>query len=113
VRDQGLNLLSDSASQPTSVAFMQDTAGLGINEIFCSYDNPQSNAETKRVIRTTKEEVPWLNDFASFEDAGAAISAWIGEDYNRLFVRCALGYRSPGEFCQQWIQSQHTVLGGG
>jgi putative transposase len=112
VRDQGLNLVSDNGSQPTSVAFMKDTAELGINQIFCSYDNPRGNAETERVIRTIKEEVLWLNDFGSFEEARAAIGAWIGEDYNRLYVHSALGYRSPEEFRRQWIQSQEAVLGG-
>jgi putative transposase len=111
-RDQGLNLVSDNGAQPTSVAFMKDTAELGINQIFCSYDNPRGNAETERVIRTIKEEVLWLNDFGSFEEAGTTIGAWIGEDYNRLYVHSALGYRSPEEFHQQWIQSQEAVLGG-
>ena len=45
VRGQGLNLISDNGSQPNSVAFMIETAGLGINQIFCSYDNPRGNAE--------------------------------------------------------------------
>lgn len=111
VRDQGLNFVSDN-SQPTSVAFMKDTAELGIDQIFCSYDNPRGNAETERVIRTIKEECLWLNEFSSFEEARATIEAWIGEDYNRLYVHSALGYRSPEEFRRQWIQSQEVVLGG-
>jgi len=112
VRDEGLNLVSDNGSQPTSVAFMTDLALLGINQIFCSYDNPKGNADTERVIRTIKEEVLWLNDFGSFEEARAAIGPWIREDYNRLYVRSALGYRSPEEFRQQWAQSQEAVSGG-
>ena len=112
VRGQGLNLVSDNGSQPTSVAFMRDTAELGIHQIFCSYDNPRGNAETERVIRTIKEECLWLNEFSSFEEARAAIGAWIGEDYNRLYVHSALGYRSPEEFRRQWIQSQEAFLGG-
>lgn len=112
VRRQGLNLVSDNGSQPTSAAFMRDTAELGINQIFCSYDNPRGNAETERVIRTIKEEVLWLNDFGSFEEARVTIGAWIREDYNRLYVHSALGYRSPAEFRQNWIQSQEAALGG-
>lgn len=79
VRGQGLNLVLDNGSQPTSVAFMRDTAELGINQIFCSYDNPRGNAETERVIRTIKEEALWLNDFGSFEEARAMNGVWIGE----------------------------------
>jgi putative transposase len=64
---------------------MKDTGKPGIHQIFCANDNPQGNAETGRVIRTIKEECLWLNDFGSLEEAGTTISAWIGEDYNRLY----------------------------
>lgn len=112
IRNRGLNLVSDNGSQPTSVAFMKDTAEVGIHQISCSHDNPRGNAETERVIWTIKEEVLWFNDFGFFEEARATIGAWIGEDYNRICVHSALGYRSPEEFRRQWIQSQEAVLGG-
>lgn len=99
--------------QPTSVAFMKDTAELGINQIFYSYENSRGNAETERVIRTIKEEVLWLNDFGSFEEARATSGAWIEKGYNRLYyLHSALGSRRPEELCQQWIQFQEAVLGG-
>jgi len=112
VRGQGLNLISDNGSQPTSVAFMTETAGLGINQIFCSYDNPPANAETERVIRTIKEELLRLNEFGSFEEAEARIGASIGKDYNRFYVHSALGYLSPEEFAQQWVQSHEAASEG-
>ncbi len=112
VRGQGLSLISDNGSQPTSVAFMTETAGLDINQIFCSYDNPRGNAETERVIRTIKEELLWLNEFGSFEEAESRIGAWIEEDYNRLYVHSALGYLSPEEFAQQWAQTQEATSQG-
>jgi putative transposase len=43
---------------------------------------------------------------------GTTIGAWIGGDYNRLYVHSALGYLSPEEFHQQWIQFQEAELGG-
>lgn len=45
----------------------------GLKQIFCSYDNPKGNAETKRVIRTIKEELLWLNEFSSFEESREGI----------------------------------------
>ena len=113
-RDRGLRLISDNGSQPTSIAFMRDTAFLGIEQIFCSYDNPKGNAETERVIRTIKEELLWLNEFTSFEEAKDAVGNWIREDYNRLYIHSALGYQSPEEFRDQWEQmhTQEVVLGG-
>ena len=66
------------------------------------------------MVRTIKEELLWLNDFTSFEQAYEAIEAWINKDYNRLYVHSALGYRSPLEYRQQWEQRQSliAVLGG-
>ena len=113
-RDQGLKLISDNGSQPTSVSFMRNTSLMKIEQIFCSYNNPKGNAETERVIRTIKEELLWLNEFTSFEESRDGIENWIREDYNRLYVHSALGYQSPEEFQQQWVclQAQEAALGG-
>jgi len=113
-RDQGLKLISDNGSQPTSVSFMRNTSLMGIEQIFCSYNNPKGNAETERVIRTIKEELLWLNEFTSFEESRDGIENWIREDYNRLYVHSALGYQSPEEFQQQWecLLAQEAALGG-
>jgi putative transposase len=66
---------------------MTDMALLGINQIFCSYDNHKGNAEkTERVVRTIKEELLWLNDFTPFEESYEAIGIWINKDYNRFYI---------------------------
>lgn len=105
-RGEGLSLVSDNGSQPTSVGFMRDAALLGVNQIFCSYDNPRGNAETERVIRTVKEELLWLNEFSSFEEACEGIGNWIRNDYNQLYVHSSIGYRSPEEFREAWDESE-------
>ena len=98
VRGAGLKLISDNGSQPTSTSFMRDMKGLGIEQIFTSYDNPKGNAETERMMRTIKEEVIWLNEFSSLEEAREKIGRWVEVDYNQLYVHSGLGYRSPEEF---------------
>jgi transposase InsO family protein len=98
VRDQGLKLISDNGSQPTSVSFMADMKALEIEQIFTSYDNPKGNADTERVIRTIKEELLWLEEFGSLEEAQEGIGSWIANDYNRCYIHSSLGYRSPLEF---------------
>lgn len=103
-RGRGLRLISDNGSQPTSAAFLRSTSLLGVEQIFCSYDNPKGNADTERVIRTIKEELLWLNEFTSFKEAKDAVGDWIGEDYNRLYIHSALGYQSPEEYRIQWEQ---------
>ncbi|HPO79631.1 MAG TPA: integrase core domain-containing protein [Candidatus Hydrothermia bacterium] len=98
VRGSGLKLISDNGSQPTSTSFVRDMATLGIGQIFTSYDNPRGNAETERMMRTIKEELIWLNEFSSLEEARQKISSWIEIDYNRLYIHSELGYMSPQEY---------------
>lgn len=108
VRDKGLRLISDNGSQPTAVSFMRDMATLGIEQIFTSYDNPKGNADTERMMRTIKEEVLWLNEFGSLEEAKGKIGKWIEIDYNKLYVHSELGYMSPEEF-EELYWSQITL----
>ncbi|GAB4536649.1 MAG: hypothetical protein Fur0020_04840 [Thermodesulfovibrionia bacterium] len=109
VKGQGLKLISDNGCQPTSTSFMRDMAVLGIEQIFTSYDNPKGNAETERMMRTIKEEVIWLNEFNSFEEAKERISRWIEVDYNRFYVHSRLGYVSPQEFEEVYYKKQMEV----
>ncbi len=104
VRGRGLKLISDNGSQPTSVSFMRDMATLGIDQIFTSYDNPKGNAETERMMRTIKEEILWLHEFSSLEEARQAIRHWIEEEYNKLYVHSELGYISPEEFEELYLR---------
>ena len=98
VKDKGLKLISDNGSQPTATSFMKDMVTLGIEQIFTSYDNPKGNADTERMKRTIKEEIIWLNEFASLEEAKEKIGQWIEVDYNKLYVHSQLGDMSPEEF---------------
>ncbi len=106
IRGKGLKLISDNGSQPTSISFMKDTSTLGIEQIFTSYNNPKGNADTERMMRTIKEEVLWLNEFETFEEAKEKINKWLSVDYNKLYVHSALGYRSPEEFGALYYQEE-------
>ena len=73
------------------------TATLDIEQIFTSYNNPKGNAETERFMRTLKEELLWLEEFAGLDEAREKLSAWI-DFYNNDYLHSALGYRSPQEY---------------
>lgn len=53
-------------------------------------------------MRTIKEELLWLEEFESLEEARQKIGSWIGVDYNLKYVHSALGYMSPEEFDLKW-----------
>lgn len=87
---------------------MKDMATLGIEQIFTSYDNPKGNADTERMMRTIKEEIIWLNEFESFEEARNRINDWSEVEYNKLYVHSELEYRSPEEF-EKTFQSHFAL----
>jgi putative transposase len=58
-RGEGVDLISNNGSQPTSRRYRGECKTLGIGQIFTTYDNPRGNAETERLIRTLKEEAIW------------------------------------------------------
>ena len=107
VRGKGLNLISDNGTQPTATTFLEATVTLGIQQLFTTYNNPKGNADTERMMRTIKEEVLWLQEFTSLEQAREVINRWIRVDYNQLYVHSALGYQSPVEYEHQFEQQQH------
>ncbi len=106
VRGKNLHLISDNGSQPTSTSFMKTMSVLEIEQIFTSYNNPKGNADTERIMRTIKEELVWINEFESFEEAHSAFGKWVNEDYNKLYVHSSLDYQSPLEFEERYYNKQ-------
>jgi len=56
------------------------------------------------MLRTIKEEIIWLNEFLSLEEAKQRISQWMEIDYNKLYVHSELGYISPEEFEEIYLR---------
>ncbi len=61
-----------------------------------AYRHPDGNAFIERLYRTLKEECVWPNDFDSFNEALAAITAWV-QDYNEHRPHDSLRDRTPAE----------------
>ncbi len=94
VRGNGLKLMSDNGSQPTSLCFMKACSNLGIQQVFTSYNNPKGNADTERMIRTMKEELFWLREWENERELSLELDKWV-EYYNRNYLHSAHGYRTP------------------
>ena len=94
-------LVSDHGSQPTSTAFRGACEALGINQIFASYGNPKGNADTKRMMRTIKEDLIYSNDFQTFNELETALATRT-KRYNEEFLHSTLGYESPIEY-ENWF----------
>lgn len=55
-KSQGIKIVSDNGSQPTSRRFGEFCKSLEIEQIFTTYNKPKGNANTERYFRTVKEE---------------------------------------------------------
>jgi putative transposase len=108
-RGQGLCLMSDNGSQPTSVGFMKACRELRINQACTSYNNPKGNADTERIFRTMKEELLWLREWTSPFELTDALQTWITY-YNGSYLHSALGYRPPNKFEEECRNNQLTLL---
>lgn len=75
----------------------KQAALLGINHITTSYNNPKGNADTERFMRTFKEELIYVNEFDSFEEAKMKVDEFINY-YNNFYLHSSLGYMSPVDF---------------
>jgi len=49
------------------------------------------------MMRTIKEELIWLNEYADVWELKKAMKQWIDE-YNNDYLHSALGYKSPVQF---------------
>ncbi len=96
-REYALNLMSDNGSQPTSMKYQTAVDVLNINHVTTSYSNPKGNADTERFMRTFKEEVVYINEFDSFEEAQDAVDNFMNF-YNHDYPHSTLGDLSPIDF---------------
>ena len=104
-RGQGVKLISDNGSQPTSRRYGEECKVLGIEQIFTTYDNPKGNADTERVIRTLKEEAIWPYEFESLEPARKKIVQGI-TFYNETYCHSSLNDKSPQEYLEAYFEER-------
>ena len=107
-KQKELFLVSDNGCQPTSKNFMQSCCNLGIKQIFASYNNPEGNADTERVMRTIKEDFVWTREFSSPTDFAKEFKLWV-EDYNNDFPHSSLNYRTPSQFEKEYFEKKHLL----
>ena len=67
-----------------------------VEHTFAPIGRPTGNSVVERFIRTLKEEVLWLQDFATVEDVRRAVDAW-WPTYNARRPHQALKYQTPSE----------------
>ncbi len=90
----GLALRHDHGSQFMSDLFQAELRFLGITSSPAFVREPEGNGCAERFIRTLKEQLLWVEHFATVEDLRQALLAF-RERYNREWLIGRHGYRSP------------------
>jgi transposase InsO family protein len=109
IRGQGVHLMSDNGSQPTSTSFMAACSRLEVTQAFTSYNNPKGNADTERMMRTLKEELLWLNEWESPRQCAHRLAHWISS-FNSSYFHSALDWRTPLQAEADYFKTDPATL---
>ena len=91
---RGLALRHDHGSQFLSHAYQAELRFLGIRSSPAFLREPEGNGCAERFIRTLKEQLLWVERFATVEDLRKALLAF-KDRYNREWLIQRHGHRSP------------------
>jgi putative transposase len=90
----GLALRHDHGSQYVADDFQTELAFLGIEPSPAFVREPEGNGCAERFIRTLKENLLWVQRFATVEDLRRALHAF-KDTYNRTWIVERHGYQTP------------------
>jgi transposase InsO family protein len=102
---RGLAVRHDHGSQYLSDAFQNELAFLGIESSPSFVRAPEGNGCAERVIRTLKEQLLWVQTFATVEALRLALIAW-AELYNREWLIERHGFKPPAEARRAFYESR-------
>jgi len=103
---------SDRGVQYASTAYVDRLQQAGARLSMSAKGNPYDNAKAESFFKTLKTEEVYLNQYQTFEEAQANITAFIAAVYNTKRLHSSLGYLPPIEFEQQLKQQQQALPTG-
>ena len=92
----GLRLRHDHGSQYVSHHFQSEIRFLGIESSPAFVREPEGNGCAERFIRTLKENLLWVQRFATIEDLRLALQAF-KQLYNQTWIIERHGYKTPAQ----------------
>jgi putative transposase len=101
---EGTIFHSDRGSQYTSKGFMGILKQYGIMQSFSRVGMPGDNAWAESFFATLKKECIHFRQFATREELGQTVFAWIEGFYNTRRVQARLGYMPPREHARILLQ---------
>lgn len=99
---------SDQGVQYAATAYVEALTGVGTSISMAAVGEPRENGYAERLMRTIKEEEVDLTESEDFADAWRQLGRFLDEVYNRKRIHSSLGYLTPSEFEQQWIDMRRS-----
>jgi putative transposase len=99
---------SDQGVQYAATAYVEMLTAASSQISMASVGEPKENGYAERLMRTIREEEVDLSEYEDFTDAWRHLGRFLDDVYNRKRIHSALGYLTPSEFEQQWMDMQRS-----
>lgn len=99
---------SDQGVRNAATAYVEALTAVGASISMAAAGEPRENGCAERLMRTIKEEEVDLTEYEDFADARRQLGRFLDEVYNRKRIHSSLGYLTPSEFEQQWLDMRRS-----
>jgi putative transposase len=99
---------SDQGVQYAATAYVAMLEGRGVAISMANVGVPEENGYAERLMRTIKEEEVDLTEYEDLPDAWRQLGRFLDQVYNTKRIHSSLGYLTPSEFEQQWLDARHA-----
>jgi putative transposase len=97
---------SDQGVQYAATAYIELLRSREVEISMASVGEPEENGYAERLMRTIKEEEVDLSEYLDLADARRQLRRFLDDVYNTKRIHSSLGYLTPSEFEQQWLDAQ-------
>jgi putative transposase len=99
---------SDQGVQYAATAYVALLQAAGAAISMANVGVPEENGYAERLMRTIKEEEVALTEYQDLADARSQLGRFLDDVYNTKRIHSSLGYLTPAEFEQQWLEMPRT-----
>jgi len=99
---------SDQGVQYAATAYVAMLQAADAAISMASVGVPEENGYAERLMRTIKEEEVALTEYQDLSDARRQLGRFLDDVYNTKRIHSSLGYLTPAEFEQQWLEMPRT-----
>lgn len=99
---------SDQGVQYAATAYVAMLQAADAAISMASVGVPEENGYAERLMRTIKEEEVALTEYQDLADARNQLGRFLDDVYNTKRIHSSLGYLTPAEFEQQWLEMPQT-----